>query len=212
MHNFMNEESINNLEIKMVDSVISDKLTELSFDIGESFIDVLMEDGVAQNIPIFGTIYKLGKAGLGIREQYFMKKVYKFLLNIKSIPKKERLEFIKDLENENYGQRAGETLINLLDRFDNNQKPIFLANLIKARVENKIDIVNFLRLASIIEKAFIPDLKSLHEYKDDKLYCGHESESLKSLGLIYQSVIDSNGINNKFSITSLGQDILDYVL
>lgn len=208
----MKEESISNLEIKLIDSVTSENLTELTADIGESFMDALMDDGVAQNIPIIGAIYKLGKAGLGIREQYFARKVLNFLINIKDISIQDRLGFIKDLESQDFGQRAGETLIFLLDRFDNSEKPLILARLLKAKVENKIDIVNFLRLATIIEKTFLPDLKCLHEYKVSKLYNGHECESLRSLGLIYQSVLDANGENNQFSITSLGQDILEYGL
>jgi len=208
----MKEESVENLEIKLVDSVTSENLVELSADLGESFIDVVMDDGVAQNIPILGTLYKLGKVGLGIRDQYFAKKVFNFLINIKDISTHDRLKFIADLENHDFKQRAGETLITLLDRFDNSEKPVILSNLLRARVENHIDIVNFLRLASIIEKAFLPDLKSLHEYRTSNLYKGHECESLRSLGLIYQSVIDANGENNRFSITSLGQDILDYGL
>lgn len=208
----MKEESISNLEIKLVDSVTSENLAELTTEVGESFIDILIDDGVAQNIPILGTLYKLGKAGLGIREQYFARKVFDFLINIKDISAQDRQSFINDLEKHDFGQRAGETLITLLDRFDNSEKPIILANLFKARIENKIDVVNFLRLASIVEKAFLPDLKCLHKYTVARFYESHECESLRSLGLISQIVNDANGKNNLFSITSLGQDILQYGL
>lgn len=204
----MKEESISDLENELVDSINSEYLTELTMDIGDLVIGCLSDI----QIPFFGTAYKISKVGLNIREHYFVKKVFKFLSNIKDIPVEDRRLFIKEFEKQNFGQRVGETLITLLDRFDNIEKPIFLANLFKAKIENKIDIENFLRLAFIIEKSFLPDLKSLHQYKNDKLYNGHQCESLRSLGLIYQSVLDANGRNNIFSITSLGQDILEYGL
>ena len=76
-----------------------------------------MEDGVAKNLPIFGVIYKLRKAVLGIREQYFIKKIYHFLIEIKDITVQERKNFIKDLDDPKFDQRAGETLLLLLEKF-----------------------------------------------------------------------------------------------
>lgn len=210
MNNEFEDDPVRNLEIKLVESVKSEDLTELSLEIGESFIDAIMEDGVVQNIPIFGGIYKLGKASFGIREHYFTKKIYLFLFNIKDISATDRSSFLNDLESINYSQRAGETLINLLDRFDNMEKPIILSNLLKAKVKGDIDIINFLRLATILEKGFLPDIKKLNEYIPSKLFNGHECESLSSLGLIYQTVLDPNGTNNRFSITNLGSDLLKF--
>lgn len=205
-------DSIEKLELKLVDSVKSEELTDLSLDIGESFLDAVMQDGVAQNLPIFGGIYKLGKAGLGIREHYFAKKIYLFLFNIKDVSTQDRIDFLNDLDNADYSQHAGETLINILERFDNMEKPIILSNLLKAKVAGHIDIINFLRLSSIVEKSFLPDIKKLDQYVQSKLYSGRECESLRSLGLIYQSVLDANGENNRFSITDLGSDLLNFGL
>lgn len=212
MNQISEKDSVEKLELKLIESVKSDQLAELSLDIGESFLDAMMEDGVAQNIPIFGSIYKLGKAAFGIREHYFAKKIYLFLFNIKDVSQNDRIKFLNDLESADDSQHAGETLINLLERFDNMGKPIILSNLLKAKVKDNIDIVNFLRLASIVEKGFLQDIKKLVEYKKGKLFNGHECESLGSLGLIYQSVMDANGKNNIYSITNLGRDLLEFGL
>lgn len=205
-------DSVEKLELKLVDSIKSEELTELSLDIGESFLDAIMDDGVAQNIPIFGVFYKVGKASLGMRDYYFMKKVYSFLFNIKDVSAQDRSKFLRDLESADNAQRAGETLITLLDRFDNMGKPVILANLVKAKVKDKIDSVNFLRLSSIVEKSFLPDLRKLNEYERSKLFHGHETESLRSLGVIHQILMDANGKNNLYSITNLGKDLLEFGL
>jgi hypothetical protein len=204
------EHNSNNIEVELINSVTSEKLIELSSDLGESFIDVMMEEGVIKNIPIIGAIYKFAKAGIGIREQYFTKKIYLFLLGIKDISSNARMRFIEDLNNPSYGQRAGETLLMLLERFDHMEKPKILARLLQAKVLNKIDMNNFLRLANVLEKSYVHDLFKLSEYRDSKQFRGNESECLLSYGLIYLAVIDQMGIDRPYKLTSMGEDLLKY--
>ncbi len=214
--------NIENIEISLIDSVTSEKLTEIGVDAGELILDSILDNGVLQDIPILGTIYKIGKAGLGIRDKYFAKKVLKFLFSIKEISSKDRQKFVTELENST-GQRAGETLVILLDRIDNLEKTSILSNLLKAKVEEKISIEKFLRLAAITEKAFINDLKKLKLYLYVQRYDEDTSESLTALGLVYMSTIDGGGFlllesapdndrGHKYSISQLGKDMLKYGL
>ena len=210
------ETSIEKVEVALIDSMVSDQLVQLTSDAAETILDSIIGDGVLQNIPVFGAIYKVGKAGLGLREQIFAKKVFKFLIDIKDISPKERAEFINDLE-ENTKQKSGETILMLLDRLDTLDKPPIIANLLKSKVKGHISIEKFLRLSSVVEKSFLPDLKKLHLYLDAKRYDENISESLSNLGLTYMSVISGQVWGNeepdpesghKYSITGLGKDLL----
>lgn len=87
----------------------------------------------------------------------------RFLFEIKKIKHKERQKFLKELE-EKTGQKAGEVWMMLLDRLDNMNKPKIIANLLKAKVKNQIKINEFLRLATIVDKAYIGDLKKLNSF------------------------------------------------
>lgn len=203
--------SIETIENNLLNSVISDNLEQLSCDYAEIFLDALLEDGVANDIPIFGTLIKLRKLGLGIREEFLAKKIYSFLFEIKDISQNKRENFIQELNNQEFGQRAGETLIMLLERFDNLSKPKILANLLKAKVSNEIDIDSFIRLAGIVDRAFFNDLKHLNKYKKKHDYNNSfELEALISLGLVYHAVSSPTADVNIFLLTSLGEILLKY--
>jgi hypothetical protein len=214
------ETSIEKVELALIDAIVSDQLVQLSSDVAETILDSILGDGVLQNIPVFGVIYKVGKAGIGIREQYFAKKVFKFLLDIKDISQNERQAFINDLQ-ENTKQDAGEVILLLIDKLDSLEKPSIIANLLKAKIKDQITIEKFLRLSVIIERSFLPDLKKLHLYVNAKRYDENVSESLINLGLIYMSVIDGGSFGekvndpnrgHKYTITNLGQDLLYFGL
>jgi hypothetical protein len=177
---------IENIEIDLVNSVASDHLSEIAVEAYEAVFDMVLEEGFIQNIPIFGSLYKGGKALLSIKDQYFVKKVFRFLCEIKDVAVEKRLEFIRELEEESdVAQSAGETLVMLIDRLDNLEKPIILGRLLKAKAEGYIDLLKFLRLSSIVEKAFMPDLKRLGKYVSTNYEPEDEAaKSLESLGLL----------------------------
>jgi len=50
-------------------------LQNASISLSEVFADSLMEDSIAKEIPIIGTVISLGKATLGIKESLFLKKI-----------------------------------------------------------------------------------------------------------------------------------------
>jgi hypothetical protein len=214
--------NIENIEISFIDSITSEKLAEIGSDTAELIFDSFLDNGVLKDIPIFGTLYKLGKAGIGIRDRYFMKKVLKFLFEIKNVTLEDRQKFIDDLEKST-AQKAGETLLILIDRIDNIEKTSILSNLLRSKVQEKISIEKFLRLAITTEKAFIADLKKLHLYVDNDRYDEDTSESLTSLGLVYMSIIDGGDVamlesakdssdGNKYTISNLGREMLMYGL
>ena len=215
--------NINDIEVSLIDSVTDDNLSQLFENIGESVLDTMLSDGVMQNIPIIDSIYKGGKIIVSIRDQFFAKKVLRFLMQIKDISATERQNFINELE-EKTGQKAGETLVVLIDRLDNIGKPIILSNLLKSKVKGDISLEKFLRLASILDRGFLTDLKKLHDFEfTTSNYLEDVTEILFSLGLLYQAPItgikqsfdnnlpEDNSVN-KYKISGLGRDLLNFEL
>ncbi len=222
------EISIEEIEITLVDSITSEHLYELSSDLGEPLLDAILKEGVLKEIPVFGTIYKLSNIALAIKQHFFIKKVYKFLFEIKDVDPIKRKKFIEDLENT--GEKAGEALLLLIDRIDSIKKPKLIANLFKARVEEKISIEKFLRFSMIIERAFLYDLQKLPSFQVNEMHSEDVVISLVSLGLllqpnnqivlledegsdrIYEKIPDGYIANSEVTITKIGKELIEYGL
>lgn len=224
LNNLINRNKMKEIEISLIDSVTDDNLSNALANIGEAVLDSMLESGIIQNIPIIDTIYRSGKIIVSIRDQFFAKKILSFLQEIKTISVDDRKKFIEELENETQ-QKAGETLVVLLDRLDNLEKPIVLANLFKAKVQGYITIESFLRLSFIVDRGYLPDLKKLKDFVDSNYsYKENVTEILFSLGLLYptpitviQDSLDDNPreINNSlndYSVSNIGLDLLKYGL
>ncbi len=215
-----NNTSLTHLENSLKDSIASENLIESFGALSEALMDSKIPDGILQNIPFFDVLYKLGKASLSVRDCFFAKKVVKFLFEIKEISSEKRVEFLKEL-NSKTGQKAGEVLMMLIERLDNMEKPKIIANLFIAKVNNSISIGNFLRLSSIVDKAYIYDLKKLNSFDSaDGNYIEDVSESLYGLGLLYivpitsiVQTLDKNKFTNevsdaKYTLTTSGKSLL----
>jgi hypothetical protein len=111
--------------------------------------------------------------------------VYKFLFQLKDIPSQRRQEFIKKIESEpRYEKKVGETLIVLIDKLDDLDKPVLIGKLLKYVIEEKHDFDDFLRISTVIQKAFLPDLLSLKKPFSAE-YCNPMiREHLITLGLV----------------------------
>lgn len=211
------------LEESLVKTIVSEDLIENFGSISEALLDSEIADGVIQNIPFFDILYKTGKIALSVKDKIFEKKLLYFLLELKDIPTDKRNNFIKELE-EKSGQRAGETLLMLIERLDNVRKAKIIANLLKAKINNDINIEKFLRLSSIVDRGFLNDLEKLSLFKSPEgTYIEDVSESLHSLGLLYifiSEFVDTidqnsptfNNSGNNFKITNTGLDLLKYGL
>lgn len=167
------------LEKDLLNSVTSEKLSEIAVDGAELAIDSILHEGLLKDIPIVGTIYKIGRASIGVREAIFTKKVLKFLQELKDIPLAEREEFLRKLEeNAKYSNRVGEKLLVLIERLDDIDKSSVIGRLFKAAVAEKIDYETFLKLSSIVDKAFLPDLLKLRGETTDQWGIRHTSRRL----------------------------------
>jgi len=162
----MKEDSI---EIKLIDEVSQDNITNIGSDLGEIALDSLFEDGVLKDIPVIGSITGLVKATINIREKIFAKKILKFLISLKDIPSEKRKAFVEEIDNEKgFKKKVGEAVIVLLEKIDDVNKAEILGNLFKAYVLNKLTYNDFVKISSALGNVNYSDLNLFARYYNEK--------------------------------------------
>ena len=96
----------------------------------------------------------------------------------------------------------------MVDRMDNINKEVILANLVKAKLFDRITIEDFFRLASILERIPYVDLPHLKKYENDYYDESGDTELLASTGVIKQTVVG----DNKYALSELGIKLIDHGL
>jgi hypothetical protein len=193
------EEGIND---SFVSTITKSKLPEAITDIAEIGVDSILQNiTFLKDVPVLGVIVKLFSTTLSIRDYIFMSKICSFLKPMNQIDPREREEMFWKLQfNEEYNGKVGNKLLLILEKVDDIQKAKLIGVLFKKTLCGKIDYETFLRLAAIIDKIFLSDLKRLPEYETP---IGNQeiSASLYGLGL----VIRTGGFDN--SENEIEQDI-----
>lgn len=133
-------------------------------DISEVAIDSILEDGVIRDIPVIGSLVGLVRGGISIRDRIYAKKILRFLLEFKDIPREEIQAQIDELAtNPKERQRLGEHLLLLLDRLNDMDKPALLAKAFIAFLEQRISREDFQGLAYAIDALFIDNVEGFRK-------------------------------------------------
>lgn len=169
---------------------LADPLLEL----GESVIDSVLNEDVIRHIPLLGCIVGVTRAGLGIRERVFIRKLSRMLRELDDIPSQERSEFVERLsEDMKYRNRVLTHLILLLDQLDEMEKATLLGKAFRAYVLKEILFEDFSRLAAAINHAHLLDLRELASNQDDASIQEPWTFPLAALGLLEPARGDSHG-------------------
>lgn len=152
-------------EISLIKTICQPNLSSLSGDIAESLFDQLLEEGFIRDLPIVGSLANLARTGSTIREHLFLKKILRFLYQLKDLSFEKRYQFDKQLEaNPELQQRVGENLILWLHRLDDMQKPNLLGRIFKAYINDQIDYKTYEKLAIAVDRIKMQSLAGLVEF------------------------------------------------
>lgn len=152
---------------------------ELEFDVAADIADKAFE------LPYLGSLFKLCRVALNIRDWHFVQKLAKYLKQIEDIDESKREEFIRSLSPED-NQRISKFMINLLYNAEEDRKAEVLGIIYKARLLGEIDTNMMLRLCSIVNKSYLDDLYELPKYIKDST-----EESIAANNFISWGLIDS---------------------
>jgi hypothetical protein len=157
----------NNIGKSLVESLWTPNLSEITTEFSDIALDMVLKqkDGFLKEIPIFGWLIKGYGAVINVRDQIFMKKVANFLYGTAIVSEQEREKFKNDISNDQeFSRKVGESLVLLLDRHEDFEKSLILGKIFAGYMKGVIDYITFSKIANIIDRAFIDDLKNLEKY------------------------------------------------
>lgn len=182
----------------------------------EFSLDALLENGIIKDIPVVGTIAKLYSAAMGAQGYVFAKKIRTFLVELKSVPEKEREAFTQKLEKDKeQKERTAETLIVLLDKLDDMKKAPLLARAFAGYIREEFDFSTFQRLAAAIDRCLVSDLPILERFSGPQPLDGYVGDMLVSTGLVSVAAIPGirgRGAKTNYEMSELGELFVRVVL
>lgn len=134
----------------------------------EAFIDTATENETVRAVPILGTALKICKGVDDLRNRAIAAKIYKFLLepSLQAPRTKARLQISVSRSKEE-AEMLGETLFLTLEKLSDMRKPVLLAQVFVAYLDEVIDLPMFRRIAAAIDQALVDDIASLLESPDN---------------------------------------------
>lgn len=180
--------SVSKKEREFVKTGISLEL-EVSSDILETFCE----------IPYIGSLIKLGQLANKFQDLHFIRKLAKFLEKEQDIPEEEKKKFLNNISSKQR-KKMYAYLTHYLLRAEDDDKADIMGYIYKERVYGHIDDEMFLRLCSIVDRAFVSDLRALPEYEkeieDMNNYDSIRVNAFMNLGLI-DNEIDNGAWGNR---------------
>jgi len=187
----------------LIDTMKSPCLEGITTDFSEIILDQLTgANGAVKDIPIIGSIVKIIKLGLTVKDVIFLKKLGKFLWHLKDIPTVKRIELIEKLEKDSKSKaNYGEKIILLLERADDFEKPKFMANAFKAYLNGKISYSQLQKINFAIDHLYIGDIEEFESFYHNPKHPMDDSthQNLALCGLAYLLQLMDGGTNLKIN-------------
>ncbi len=146
----------------------------------EVFADIL---NTAGDLPYIGSLFKLGKVAVNYMDYRFVRKLHFFLEPSEQVGPEKRKEFLDSLSEPDNKTISG-YLTQLLYSSEEDAKASLMGKIYRSRLLGEIDNNMMLRLCSVVNKAFLPDLDHLAEYVEDNDSYDYIRDNLNSLGLL----------------------------
>nr|WP_315423218.1 hypothetical protein [uncultured Pedobacter sp.] len=157
-------EKKSNLEAVVREGVSSN--FELGSELFEVAIDSFLE-GIIKDIPIVKTLIGFYKGVLGIREANQIKKIMLFFSQLHSgiLNQSEKFNFIKKFdEDSDFRQKVTNHIMILNDRFIEEEKSIYFANLLAAHLKGLITYNEYFEISLILETCQMKVFNMLEEF------------------------------------------------
>ncbi len=194
-------------EIKDLSNAFSEtikdtNLKDITVDISEILVDNLLDDGILKDIPIIGTILKLGKFSLNVKDHLFIKKIIYFISELREISPKKRSEIISKIDDSTeFRIKIGEKLLYIIDKCEDHTESEYIAKFFKAFLNEQLTYSEFLRCSSILQNIFIEDFEYFIHHKIPEKRYFHGDNGWNE----YPNEIDMNLINAGLLIREIGE-------
>ena len=196
----------------VVEAVVDAETAEAIINLGEVALDSVLDESLIRDIPIAGTLAAFARLGFGIRERLFIRKLGDFLMCLSDISLTDRAEFVNRIDSEaGFEERVGTTLVLLLERLDDLEKPRLVGKAFRAFVVGKITHEEFLRIGAAIDRAWLPDIYHLRDCQTKQDLKAEWTLPLAAAGIVHVVHIDSGGVLDPGTsrISSVGEKLLE---
>lgn len=200
-------------EDDLVTAIQLPDLRDAFVDLAEAGIDQLVSDGILRDVPLIGTLLRIRTTLGRVRDHLFTKKVAHFFVETSRIPQEDRERFMNEIESRGDRRRLGDTLVLLLDRLDDLEKPVLLARLFAGYVCGVYNYETFRRLSTALDRIELSWLPSLHTFYSSEQHGittgGQDLSALALSGLVEFRFLPSDSfVGGAFARTELGHHFL----
>lgn len=146
----------------------------------DAFADMMDSLG---GFPFVGFLIKCGMIGKRYLDFRFIKKIARFLSKEQDIPIEKKIQFLDSLTPKQR-KKISDYVTHYLFHAEDDEKADIMGLIYRVRVLEEIDDEMFLRLCSIVDKAFVSDLKALPNYIEENRENNITTQTFINLGLI----------------------------
>ena len=191
----------------------TNKFLEASLEGAEVIADSLIENELIKSIPVVGTALKVISGSLDLRNKIFLSKIQRFIQEIESITKEEKLKFNKSIiTDEELMTSVGEATLLVLDKLSDLKKADLLGFYFSCFLSGHLDQHQFRRVAAAIDTAFIDDIEKFLESGTDELLSQKQfMEALFSSGITAISAGKTYNDSGElfYEASSMGRHIIE---
>lgn len=189
-------------------------LAEIGLD---ELIEKLTEEEFLKDIPVFGSLVKLFRAGVGVQGYLLSRKIGRFLRNLADIPEDTRREFVGRLNADpKHKKKVVDQLLLTLERLDDLDKSVLYARAFEGYILGQVDYDEFRMLGAAIDRCLISDLSSLVSSDHVARYPADVATRLMGCGFLSvattPTVYVSGEAESQYALTRSGKLFLAVVL
>jgi hypothetical protein len=189
----MGERGAGNLAKSLPDSLRGEHLTNAVAVLADIGIDQAINSGALDGVPIIGALTGLYRAGKEVSGILFLRQIARFLQGVGALSQADREAFADSIYARGEAQRFGETILLLIQKADELDKPALIARILVAHVRGDFDYPTFLRLSLMVNRSVFEDLQLLKSFKDGVPEDTERAEALFSAGFLSNGGFDGGG-------------------
>lgn len=168
---------------------------------GEAVADILMKDELVAAVPVFSTAFKAVKALDSYRDRMFAAKLVAFVSEVDEAPAELRAEIARRLAAEGEGRKVGETLLLVLEKLTDMDKPALLGALLVHFGDGRLTAAELRRLISAVDIAFGDDLEE---------FLNEPRETFGTKNSAAYASLESSGLTRSNILSTMGATFVDY--
>lgn len=176
------------------------ELSGVGVELLEVGVDSVLNDGVLKDLPIVGSVVGLIKAGVAVKERFYIKKLLTFLREFSSINENQRIKFItEELSDDSKRERFGETMLNLIERNDDSKKFSLYARVFEVHFCNSLSYEDTIRMCMMIDRTYYSDLEYILDFSDGSFGEQEKAGELYKSGFLSFSGLDAGTFDDEES-------------